>query len=307
MEVLSLIKNSIQSSHRGNRPVEIPISQIRTNPNQPRKDFNPDSLNELAASIRRYGVIQPITVKQGRFQKYELIAGERRLRAAKLAGMSYISAIVIEATPLESASIALVENLQRENLNFLDEAEAYNTLIKDFALTQTQLAERLGKSQASIANKIRILKLSPSIKKTIREKQLTERHARALLRLNKEGLQLRALRIICEDGLNVKQTDELITKLMESPVIKKEPQKEEVVEKKDFKDYLPQKEKPKKAPKARLRALTDVRLFSNTIKQAVEMMNRAGIDAKSEKIDNGNYIEFTVTIPKTEYQDLNDM
>ena len=287
MEVLTLLKNpvSITKKQMLGKPVDIPISQIRTNPNQPRKAFFDESIKELSDSIKRYGVIQPIIVKHGKYSRYELIAGERRLRASKMAGLTHISAIVTDVTPLESASIALVENLQREKLNFLDEAQAYQTLIKDFALTQTQLAERIGKSQSDIANKLRILHLSPSIKKTIREKQLTERHARALLKLNKEGLQLRALRLICENGLNVKQTEDMVKQMLNSPII---PIKEEKEEK-------PKTEKPE--PKKNIRAFSDIRIFSNTIKQAVEMMNEAGIKAEAEKTTENGYIFFKVKIP----------
>ena len=287
MEVLTLLKNPAVFTKRysSGKPVEIPINQIRTSTNQPRTDFPDNSIKELADSIKRYGLIQPITVKQSKYSRYELIAGERRLRAAKLAGLTHISAIVVEATPLESASIALVENIQRENLNFLDEAEAYNTLIKEYALTQDQLAERMGKSQAAISNKLRILRLSPSIKKTIRDKQLTERHARALLKLGKEGLQLRALRLICENGLNVKQTEDMVMQMLNSPIIpiKKEEPK------------APPKEKS--SPKKNIRAFSDIRIFSNTIKQAVEMMNEAGIKARAEKTKEDGYICFKVRIP----------
>ena len=147
-------------SAQKNKLAEIPISEIGTNPNQPRKHFSSASIDELAASIKQHGLIQPITVRRGTRSKYELVAGERRLRACIAAGLKNVDAIIISVTNYDSAAMALIENLQRENLNYLEEGEAYSNLITDFGLTQEELAEQIGKSQAYIANKLRILKLS---------------------------------------------------------------------------------------------------------------------------------------------------
>ena len=154
----------IFKSDKKARLIEIPVDLIETNPRQPRKVFSNEGLIELSESIKRYGVIQPITVRKNK-NKYELIAGERRLRACKLAGLKTIRSMVIEANNCDSAALALIENLQRENLNFLDETDAYSNLIIDFGLTQEEVAARMGKTQATIANKLRILRLEPSVKK----------------------------------------------------------------------------------------------------------------------------------------------
>ena len=269
MEVLSLFN---RSNEKKSKLIKIPIQDISTNPNQPRKTFDEASIKELATSIEHYGLIQPITVRLLFSNKYELIAGERRLRACTLAGFKTIPAIVIEADTCDSAALALIENLQREDLNYIDEAEAYSNLLLDFGLTQDELAQRIGKAQATIANKNRVLKLSPAVKKVLRENDLTERHARALLRLETEEEQLKALEMICSKSLNVKQTDELIELML-----------------------LPKKRKTKKKP---VRVFKDIRIFVNTIKQAVDIMKQAGIDAVSEKKENDEYIEYIVRIPK---------
>ena len=268
MEVAALFKPREQKS----RLTQIPIDSIAQNPYQPRKIFSPDSIAELCDSITKYGLIQPITVRKGTYSKYELIAGERRLRACKMAGMQTIPAIVVDVNTCDSAAIALIENLQRENLNFFDEAEGYSNLISDFNITQEELAERIGKTQATIANKIRILKLSPLVKKVIKENNLTERHARALLRLPSEEAQLKALKSITDRGLNVTKTDEYIDSLLT-------PKKEPIIK------------KP-------MRVFKDIRIFANTIKQAIDIMNQSGVNAVTEKSENEEYIEYRVRIPK---------
>lgn len=262
----------IFKSDKKARLIEIPVDLIETNPRQPRKVFSNEGLIELSESIKRYGVIQPITVRKNK-NKYELIAGERRLRACKLAGLKTIRSMVIEANNCDSAALALIENLQRENLNFLDEADAYSNLIIDFGLTQEEVAARMGKTQATIANKLRILRLEPSVKKIIRENKLTERHARALLKLPEVETQLKVLETVCAKELNVKQTEELIESYLQ-------PKK---------------KSEPTKKPK---RLFRDVRIFVNTIKQAVDIMKQSGIHADMEKVENDDYIEYVVRIPK---------
>lgn len=268
VEVMSLFKPKEQKA----KFTEIPIDQVVANPHQPRKNFSGDSLAELCDSIKAYGLIQPITVRKGTYSKYELIAGERRLRACTMAGMKTIPAIIIDVSNYESAAIAMIENLQRENLNFFDEAEGYSNLISDFNITQEELAQRIGKTQATIANKIRILKLSPVVKKIIKANNLTERHARALLKLPGEDIQLKALKKITKNNLNVTQTDEYV-------------------------EFLLSPKKPKNNQKS-TRIFKDIRIFSNTIKQAIDMMNKSGINAYSEKNETEEYIEYLVKIPK---------
>ncbi len=251
----------------------IPIKNIVPNPHQPRREFDQAALQDLAISIMEYGLMQPITVRQTGAFDYELIAGERRLTACKNLGMTYIPAIVMRVDDTDSAILALVENIQRENLNYIEEAEAYCTLLTEHDLTQEELADKLGKGQSTIANKIRILKLSPEIRQILTENSLTERHARALLRLSEEKQRLRVAKLIAERGLNVAKTEELVDKLLRGP------------------------ERPYPEPKT-MRLFKDLRIFTNTIKQAVDMMKRSGIEATAKKRESDDKIEYTIVIPK---------
>lgn len=256
----------------------IPIRNILPNPNQPRRNFDKAALQDLAISIMEHGLMQPITVRQTGPFDYELIAGERRLTACKSLGMTYIHAIVVKASNTDSAILALVENIQRENLNYIEEAEAFCTLINEHGLTQEELADKLGKGQSTIANKIRILRLSSEVRRILAENSLTERHARALLRLPQEKQQLRVLKIIVDRGLNVAKTEELVDKLLRGP------------------------EKPLIQPR-NMRVFKDIRIFTNTIRQAVDMMKRSGIDAKARKRESDDCIEYTIVIPKNNFDD----
>ncbi len=254
---------------------DIPMENIRVNPHQPRKELDPYALQDLAISIMEYGLMQPISVRQVSPFDYELIAGERRLTACKNLGMSYIPAIVMAATATDSAILALVENIQRENLSYMEEAEGFHRLLTEHGLTQEELADKLGKSQSAIANKLRILKLSPQVREILSTHNLTERHARALLRLPDVKLQLRTVKLIVSRGLTVAKTEELIEKLVHgSP-----------------------KPTPEQRP-GRERIFRDVRIFGNTLRQAVELMRKSGIDATANKTENENFIEYTILIPK---------
>lgn len=253
------------------------IDLVRPNPYQPRKQFGKGSLEELCDSIKQYGVIQPINVRKTQSNYYELVAGERRLRAAVMAGLTEIPAIVINIDDNESAVMALIENLQREDLSYMEEAESYNNLINDHGFTQEELAQKVGKSQSTIANKIRLLRLSPMIKKILSDNQLTERHARALLKLHDEQMQLKVLKIVCERGLNVKKTEELVERAIER---------------------ITRKEKEKPTDKKFTKAVKDVRIFVNTIKQAIELIRKAGVNARAAQFDRGDYVEFIIRLPK---------
>ncbi len=257
--------------------IYINIDNIRPNPYQPRKHFNKASLEELCESIKQYGVIQPINVRKISNNNYELVAGERRLKAASMAHLKEIPAIVVNVDDNDSAILALIENLQRENLNYLEEAEGYSNLISEHNLTQEELARKIGKSQSTIANKIRLLKLSPIIKKILIDNSLTERHARALLKLHDEQLQLKVLKYVCEKGFNVKKTEDLVEKVIER--------------------YL-RKISLKETERKMSRAVKDVRIFVNTIKQAVDIMKKSGVNAKAAQFDRGDYFEFIVRVPK---------
>ncbi|MCL2461529.1 MAG: ParB/RepB/Spo0J family partition protein [Defluviitaleaceae bacterium] len=239
--------------------LSLPIERIKPNPNQPRRIFDQKSLNELAESISTYGVMQPISVRLTAGFGYELVAGERRLRASKLAGLTSIPAIIVNISDKDSALIAMIENMQRENLNFVEEALGFQNIMADFGFTQEELAARVGKSQSSVANKLRILRLPKDILERLVENDLTERHARALLKLNGEKAQADVLDKVIRNGLNVHMTEELIGGIL-SRTAKKE---------------LAGRGKLK-------RCIRDVRIFTNTIRQALDVMKESGMDGGFE-------------------------
>ncbi len=257
----------------------INIECIRPNPYQPRKQFNVIPLEELCESIKQYGVIQPINVRRLSPGIFELVAGERRLRAAQMAGLKEIPAIIMNIDDNNSAVMALIENLQREDLTYLEEAEGYNNLITEHSFTQEELARKIGKSQSTIANKIRLLRLSPIIKKILIDNCLTERHARALLKLHDEQAQLKVLKTVCEKGLNVKNTEELVDNMIERLTGGGDDNENE-------------------HSKMIHKAIRDIRIFVNTIRQAIDTMKKAGVNAKAAQLDRGEYVEFIVRIPK---------
>lgn len=261
---------SIKNTKKKVQVTEIPISAIKPNPNQPRKFFDAAALRELSESIIQYGVIQPITVRKIRCG-YEIVTGERRLRASQLAGLETIPSIVINADGDKSAILALLENLQREDLSFFEIAEGYQRLIKEQGMTQDDIARKLGKSQSTVANKIRLLKLTPIVRKIIREYSLTERHARALLTLDPEK-QLIAVRSICDNNLNVRQSEEMIADML--------------------------RERVKKNQTIKVNEIHDIRLFTNTVKQAVELMRESGADAQLEKNDFDWGVEYIIKVIK---------
>lgn len=253
----------------------IPIGSIRPNPYQPRKDFNKKSLEELSQSIKSFGLIQPISVRRLQNENYELVAGERRLRASELAELEEIPAIIVEYRDNESAMIALIENLQREDLNFIEEAEGYNNLIVDHGFTQQQLAEKMGKSQSTIANKLRLLKLPEEIKKDLLEHNLTERHGRALLKLSDDKLKKEVLDKVIKNGLNVNRTENLVDEILDNLI--KEEGKEE---------------------KQNIKSLISTRIYLNTIKKAYTVIKESGVKAQYLEKDKGEYVEIVIQIPK---------
>ena len=273
----------------------IEIDNIRPNPYQPRKNFNKTALIELSDSIRAYGVLQPINVRRTKNGYYELVAGERRLRAAQIAGLKTIPCIIVIINDNDSAVLALIENLQREDLNFIEEAEGYTSLINEHGLTQDELARKIGKSQSTVANKIRILKLSPLIRKIIVDNNLTERHARALLKIENEKMQLEILEDVCKYKLNVKRTEELIGKTVLGEVQDDNERSSTVNVYFSGKREIRQSEKPQVK-----RVIKDLRIFVNTIKESIEMLREAGVTAKAAQFDRGEYLEFIIRIPKKE-------
>lgn len=250
---------------------KLPVSKIQPNPSQPRKLFREDELKSLAQSIQENGLLQPVTVRKEN-GVYFLVAGERRLRACKIAGLREIPAIVTDCPPEDSAVLALLENLQRRDLQMFEQANALINLLREWQITQEEAARRLGMSQSALANKIRLLKLSPEEQAEVLEHDLTERHARTLLRIDNMSLRQRVLRAVVERKLNVAQTEELVSLTLQ----KKEPQRRA---KRTF-------------------VAKDIRLFINTIDHAVDAMKTAGIEAQTEKRETAEYIECTVRIPK---------
>lgn len=257
--------------------VYLPVEDILPNPVQPRKRFQRDGLEELRNSISEHGILNPLTVRyrQGR---YELVAGERRLRAAKMAGLSDVPCIVIDVNIEESSLIALVENLQRRDLDFIEEAEGIAQLIRLFGMSQEEAARRLGKSQSAVANKLRILKLPSDVLERLRDNDLSERHGRALLRLPDSESQRTALDCIILNALNVAQTDLYIDKLL---------------------DALPPPPARERLPGQKTRfVMKDARVFLNTVYHGLDMMKQGGIDAGISTTETDCELVLTISIPK---------
>ena len=204
-----------------NTPVGIRLSEIEPNPRQPRQDFDPVALEELAQSIRENGIITPITLRKTG-DTYQIIAGERRWRASRLAGLTEIPAIVLDVDENTAYALALIENLQREDLNPMEEAEGYRRLTQELGLTQEQAAQRVGRSRPAVANALRLLSLPKSVETLLREKQLSAGHARALLPLEREEVMLKAAQTILEQQLSVRQTETLVKQLQKQPADKPE-------------------------------------------------------------------------------------
>lgn len=268
--MIEAFKKYFNNNNDKMRVVNLPTDSIRPNPYQPRKHFDVMSLNELSASIKEFGVIQPISVRRVE-DGYEIIAGERRFRAAESIGLTEIPAIIMNADEHKSALLALLENLQREDLCFFEIAEGYQKLIREQGMTQDDLARKLGKSQSTVANKLRLLRLSPRVKKIIRDFSLTERHARALLNIPDEERQLSAVQTICRERLNVQQSEELIKKIMSEPT-----------------QPPPQKNK--------MPTSKDVRIFTNTLKKALDIMRENGVTADMQKTDKEWGVEYLIKV-----------
>lgn len=268
MSVLTLVTGKEERTLK-----RVNVSEIARNPNQPRKYFDPEAIAQLAESIRQYGVLNPLTVRRSKFGGYELVAGERRLRAARVAGLTEVPCLVILANEQDSSAIALVENLQRRDLDFFEEANGFKKLIEQYGLTQEEAARKVGKTQSAVANKLRLLRLSRENMELIRSANLTERHARSLLRLTEEAERIEATKYIIENDLNVSRTEQYIDQL------------------------LKEKENPAGQEKKMVRVIKDVRFFLNTLNRAVGVMVDAGIGATVDKQENGDSLTLTITIP----------
>lgn len=253
------------------RLVMVPVSRIRPNPHQPRREFDSVELASLALSIKTDGLLQPLTVRQVG-DGYELIAGERRLRACIMAGLETVPCMVMDVTERNSALLALVENIQRKDLDFFEEAHAIARLIEIYGMTQEDAAVRLGYAQSTLANKLRLLKLSAAEQSMISEKGLSERHARALLRLNNSEKRIEVISKIAREHLSVERTERLIDSVVEHDKYCERIKKGSAV----FKD---------------------VRLFINTVNKAVETMQIAGVDVNVDRVTYDDYLEYKITIP----------
>lgn len=257
---------------KSGRVLSLPVDRIAPNPDQPRRHFDPAALEELAASIRSHGILQPLTVRQTG-DRWELVAGERRLRAARLAGLAEVPCLPVQADNTASAALALMENLQREDLHYLEEAAAIRRLVEGFGLTQEEVARQLGKSPSAVANKLRLLRLSPACTAILLEHHLSERHARALLRLEDEEERLAAVRHMAAKGLNVAQADAYVEARLQAM---------QRTEPKGRKAYI----------------IKDVRLFLNSIDRGLRLMREAGVDAGVERQEQGDEILLTIRIPR---------
>lgn len=262
------------SSEERENVVDLPVEQIIPNEYQPRTNFDEEKIEELARTIHTHGMIQPIVVRKIDEKKYELIAGERRLRAAKHLGWDTISAIIRNLNDTETASIALIENIQREELSVIEEARAYKKLLDMHSLTQEALAQRLGKSQSTIANRLRLLTLPDEVQQKLLEKEISERHARALMKLKEEELQIKYLHEIIEKDLTVREAEALIDQ------------------------YLTRKkQKPKRKKKQQI-VSKDIRIVTNTIKRSLKLIEQTGVKVESEEEDLDDYYQITIRVKK---------
>ncbi|UTE72978.1 nucleoid occlusion protein [Rossellomorea marisflavi] len=251
---------------------KIPVSQIVPNRFQPRTIFNDDKIEELSRTIHIHGIIQPIVVREYGEDQFEIIAGERRFRAVSKLGWETVPAIVKNMNDTETASVALIENLQREELSPIEEAIAYGKLLELHELTQEALAQRLGKGQSTVANKLRLLKLPEEVQGALLDKKITERHARALIPLKNAEKQVQLLQEMVEKNLNVKQTEDRVNKMQEAS---------------------------DKKPKPKRKAFSkDMRIAVNTIRQSLNMVSDSGINLDAEEEEHEEFYQFTIRIPK---------
>ena len=277
MPVFDFIRNS-DGAKGSKRLVEVNVASIHPNPYQPRATFDEESIAELAQSIQQVGLLQPLLVRKVD-DGYELVAGELRLRAVTSLGMEKVACIVQQDIEDESsAMMALIENLQREDLHYLEEAQCYQKLLETYGLTQEELANRLGKSQSSIANKLRLLKLSDEVKAVMTEKRLSERHARALLKLTDDKQRLDAVEKIAEKGLSVKETEQMVEKTLN-------------------KAYDEKQDGAKPRPKL-MRIVRDYRLFMNTINQAVNQLRESGMTVEVEQSDRADGVDIKISVTR---------
>ncbi|NLO22159.1 MAG: nucleoid occlusion protein [Syntrophomonadaceae bacterium] len=258
--------------------IKLPLEKIQTNPYQPRQEFDEEDLSDLAESIQAYGLIQPIIVRAIP-NGYQIVAGERRYRACRMLGLKEIPAMVQEMNDEKAAAISLIENIQRKELNYFEEAHAYNILINQFGMTQEEVARKVGRSQSAIANKLRILKLPEVVKGSINPAMVSERHARALLKINNAETQMAILSKIVEQDLTVKETEELVDKLS--------------------RNNIPGENKAHSNRQNVSMIIRDARIFINTIKETVKRARQTGIDIAMEDREGEEQYEIIIRISKS--------
>ncbi|HHT74090.1 MAG TPA: ParB/RepB/Spo0J family partition protein [Firmicutes bacterium] len=286
MKLTDVLRSKARTEAAGTAPPEVgyeqeviehlPIHLIQTSQYQPRSTFDEDALDELAQSIAEHGVLHPIVVRRSQVG-YELVVGERRLRACRMLGFETIPALIRDFADKQAAELALIENLQRKDLRLFEEAEGYRRLLDEFGMTQDELAARLGKSQSSIANKLRLLKLPEAAREIISREMLSERHARALLRLDREDDVLKVLGQVVERNLNVRQTEELVERVIQRVDVEAGPLKE---------------------PPKRTLVLKDLRTFRNSIKSLTDTLQRSGLEVAVEERESDDAFELLVVVRK---------
>lgn len=265
-----MIKTS--SKNKANCQIQLlPHENILPNPNQPRVRFDYNELEGLAVSVRTNGMLQPINVRKRNDGKYELISGERRLRAARMVGMTKLPCVVMDVSDEQSALFAIIENVQRQNLDFFEEAVAIERLMTEYGLSQEEISKKLGKAQSTLSNKLRLLRLPEELRDKISYAGLTERHARALLSLPDNSTRGRVLDIIIERHLTVSESERLINDVLRHKKAKKRPQ---------------------------MRTYKDMRIFINTLNHAVDVIRKAGIEADTAKSETDEYFEYVIRISK---------
>ena len=262
-----------KKSYESDKVFYLPVAQIVANRAQPRKHFEEGALLELADSIKHYGILQPLTVRRKTGGGFELVAGERRLRAARMEGLREVPCLVSSVSEEDSSILALIENIQRRDLNYMEEAVAMQKLIEAYGFSQEKVAEKLGKSQSAVANKLRLLKLSADCAELLLSKGLTERHARALLRIEGDEERMEALRTIIAKGYNVAQTEAYIETVLQKKETKAKGRKPNFI-------------------------IKDVRLFLNAINHSMDVMRRSGVDATCGREETEESITLTISIPK---------
>lgn len=272
-------ERNVQMVKELGKVVEVPINAISANSDQPRKNFDAEELTKLAKSISQDGIIQPLIIRKAQ-SGYELVSGERRLRAAKMAGFRSVPCVVVDISDKRSAVIALVENIQRADLDFFEEANAISALIEKYSMTQEDAAIRLGMAQSTIANKLRLLNLTAEEQRLIHTNSLSERHARALLKIGDEAQRKEILTKVIRNKMNVAQTEKYISECAE-------------------------KEKIKKSYRKRAAVFKDIRLFLNTVDKAVEVIKLAGIDTQVQKKKQNGFIEYTIRIADNSGEEVN--